>query len=98
MENERILPKRLHATVYGHVQGVNFRAFTRRKADELRLTGWVRNMPGGAVEALAEGPQDALEELLGALHEGSPSASVSRVEAIWDEATNEFTDFRVRYF
>jgi acylphosphatase len=98
MERDRESAKRLHAVVYGHVQGVNFRAYTRRKAEELELTGWVRNMPGGAVETVAEGSVAALDQFIEFLHQGSPSASVSRVEVRWDDIAAEFTDFHVRYF
>ncbi len=45
----------LYAVVYGYVQGVFFRAFVARQAKELGLTGFVRNLPGGAVEVNAEG-------------------------------------------
>jgi acylphosphatase len=90
--------RRLHAIVHGSVQGVNFRAFTRRKALEQGLTGWVRNLHDGTVETVAEGSQEALEIFEEFLHTGSPSAAVIRVTAEWSDATEEFTDFQVRYF
>ena len=61
---------RLHAFVEGRVQGVNFRYNTTRTAEKLGLTGWVANRRDGRVEAVAEGPKDALEKLLAFLHEG----------------------------
>jgi acylphosphatase len=97
MANKETSTKRLHATVHGRVQGVNFRAYTRRRADELNLEGWVRNKPGGAVETIAEGTQEALEQFLEFLHTGSPAAAVSRIEAVWGDASNEFSGFNVRY-
>jgi acylphosphatase len=90
--------RRLHATVYGRVQGVNFRAYTRREAVRLGLTGWVRNMPNDTVETVAEGSEDSLTDFVEFLHRGSPSASVSKVDVEWQASTNEFTDFQVRYF
>ena len=89
---------RLHAIVHGYVQGVNFRAYTRREAVQLGLRGWVRNRPGGTVETVAEGSESALRDFVEFLHKGSPSASVTKVEETWETATNEFSDFQVRYF
>ncbi len=88
---------RLHAVVEGIVQGVNFRYYTVRKARSLGLTGWVANRWDGKVETVAEGPREALEAFLEFLHEGSPSAVVSRVIPRWEKATGEFSDFRVTY-
>ena len=56
--------ERLHATVFGRVQGVSFRFYTRDTADELGLTGWVANRYDGSVEVVAEGPRAALDQLL----------------------------------
>jgi acylphosphatase len=89
--------QRLHAVVSGRVQGVNFRAYARREAVKLELTGWVRNRSNGTVETVAEGSKDALNQFLELLHLGSPSASVSSVEANWEVATGEYRDFEVRY-
>ena len=55
---------RLHAKVFGEVQGVFFRAHTEEKANSLGVTGWVRNLSGGGVEVVAEGERKVLEELL----------------------------------
>ena len=89
--------RRLHAVAYGLVQGVNFRAYTVRRAHSLGLKGWVRNRADGAVEVVAEGSPKALESLLSFLHDGPPSARVTEVEAKWEPATGEFNEFRVRY-
>lgn len=56
--------KRLEARVYGWVQGVGFRAYTRWRANELGLNGYVRNLPDGSVEVVAEGPEEALKRLI----------------------------------
>ena len=87
---------RLHATVYGRVQGVNFRYFVAQCARRLHLTGWVRNRFDGTVEVLAEGGRENLETLIQELHRGSRSSHVTEVEHEWQEATGEFEDFRVR--
>ncbi len=86
----------LHAVVYGHVQGVNFRYNTLLRAQRLRLTGWVRNQADGSVEVTAEGPRAAVEELLAFLHQGPPHAQVERVEVEWRPASGAFTRFDVR--
>ncbi|MBN1977305.1 MAG: acylphosphatase [Anaerolineae bacterium] len=88
---------RLHAIVHGRVQGVNFRYATLQAADRLRLTGWVANRWNGTVETVAEGPSGDLETFLSFLHRGPPSAWVDRVDANWQAATGEFTDFRVQF-
>lgn len=87
---------RLSATVRGRVQGVGFRFFVRRVAAGLGLTGYVRNLPEGAVEVVAEGPRPVLEHLLNVLRQGPPHARVDEVTEAWGPATHEFGDFRQR--
>lgn len=89
--------KRLHARIHGNVQGVSFRFYTVQQANELGLTGWVRNNRDGTVEVVAEGEPDALQQLHDWLHRGSPAARVERVDAGWPEATGEFERFDVAY-
>lgn len=74
-------PIRRRAVVYGHVQGVFFRDSTSQRARALGLGGWVRNRPDGTVEAVFEGPADAVQQILQFLHEGPPSARVTDVDA-----------------
>ena len=88
--------ERLHARVFGRVQGVFYRASTVDEAERLGLTGWVRNRMDGSVELEAEGPRGALDELLSWARGGPPMASVSRVDAEWLPATGELGSFRVR--
>ena len=68
--------------VTGRVQGVGFRAWTVRRARELRLSGLVRNDPDGSVGVEAEGPADALRSFEAALSKGPPLASVRAVEPL----------------
>ncbi|MBN1121512.1 MAG: acylphosphatase [Anaerolineae bacterium] len=89
--------QRLHAVVHGRVQGVNFRAYTAQQAAALGLTGWIRNLPDGTVETIAEGPKEQLKKYEAYLHLGSPYAVVDSVSATYKEATNQFSDFRVRF-
>jgi acylphosphatase len=88
---------RLSAIVHGRVHGVFFRDFTRRQARSLGLTGYVRNLPDGTVEAVAEGPQEALDKLLEQLGIGSPESRVDRVDSQWTEHSGEFDGFEVRF-
>jgi acylphosphatase len=87
---------RLHATVSGRVQGVSFRYFVLEQAEYLDLHGWVRNRWDGSVEVTAEGSRQNLENLLQALREGPPMASVADVDFEWLAAKGEFVSFRVR--
>jgi acylphosphatase len=96
-EKEPKTEARLHAVVHGRVQGVNFRYYTIRTAQRLDLTGWVANRWDGAVETVAEGRREALDEFLQFLHRGSPSAMVQHVDVTWGTPTGQFRHFGVRY-
>lgn len=86
---------RLHAIVRGRVQGVGFRFYTQREAEALGLTGWVANQADRSVEVVAEGPRDALDQLLHYLRRGPASAQVTQVQHNFLPATHEFDDFHV---
>jgi acylphosphatase len=86
----------LHAIVHGHVQGVSFRYNTLVKANELKLTGWVRNLPDRTVETTAQGPRDVLEVFLRWLQQGPPGSRVIRVDADWSLASSKFDRFDIR--
>jgi len=88
----------VQATVYGYVQGVFFRAFVSRRASELGLSGYVRNLHDReAVEVVAEGGRKQLEELISHLKVGPPAASVERVVADWSEYSGSYSGFSIRY-
>lgn len=87
--------ERLHATVFGRVQGVSFRFYTRDTATELGLTGWVANRFDGNVEVVAEGPRPALEQLIEFLQQGPPMAHVNQVHHEFYPATGEFKRFTI---
>lgn len=89
--------RRLEATVHGYVQGVGFRYFVQRRAEALGLRGFVRNLRGGAVEVVAEGPEAELRRLLREVQEGPPHAHVLRVDERWREARGEPPGFRIEY-
>ncbi|NUQ21327.1 MAG: acylphosphatase [Gemmatimonadaceae bacterium] len=73
---------RLHVRIAGRVQGVGFRWFVREEARRLQLAGWVRNLPSGEVELMAEGPRDALDALARAVGQGPPGARVEVVHQL----------------
>ncbi len=89
--------KRAHIWVSGRVQGVWYRATARDVAQRLGLTGWVRNLPDGRVEIVAEGDETALEEFIKWCWEGPPLARVDNVEVVWEPFKGEFDTFFVRY-
>jgi len=87
----------LSARVYGYVQGVNFRYFVTREAGYLHLKGYVRNLPGDAVEVEAEGDKNQLQMLVEQLKVGPPGARVTGVETSWSNYSGQFTAFEIRF-
>ena len=90
------MTKRVRLTVSGVVQGVGFRMYAQREARHLGLTGFVRNLPGGEVEIVAEGDSAAVDRLIAWARRGPPAARVERVEVEPGEPTGEFDGFDVR--
>jgi acylphosphatase len=89
--------RRVRVVISGLVQGVFFRAYTKDEAERLGLTGWVRNLPDGRVEALFEGQEEAIEKMIQWCHQGSPASVVTKVEVAEEPWTGEFKDFKIRY-
>jgi len=87
---------RLTAWVHGYVQGVGFRWWTRSRARELGLTGFVSNRPDGRVQVVAQGSRDACERLLQVLQSGSTPGHVDKVIYDWAEAADSFAGFTER--
>ena len=88
----------LHATVYGHVQGVFFRASVVEQAGKLDLTGYVRNLPDGReLEVRAEGEKEQLEKLVEYLKVGPPGANVEKVVTNWSKHTGQYSHFKIKY-
>jgi acylphosphatase len=88
---------RLQAVVHGRVQGVNFRYYTQLRAQELGVTGYVRNKWDRTVEVVAEGEREAVEKLLEFIKVGPRGALVRRVDRQWQDPTGQFKYFEVRY-
>ena len=87
---------RARAVIKGRVQGVWFRMETQRTADMNGVAGWVRNRRDGSVEAVFEGPEDAVKATLGWCRTGPPLAKVDRVDVQWETYLGEFKRFEVK--
>jgi acylphosphatase len=82
-------PIRLRVLVEGRVQGVWFRDSAWQQADRLGVNGWVRNLSDGRVEAVYEGPRDAVEEVVAWTRRGPERATVTTVEVYEEEPKGE---------
>lgn len=91
------MTNQLHLKISGQVTGVNFRYTTRQLANQLNLTGWVKNCPDNTVEILAQGEEKNLHRLLKWVKQGPKYAQVDKVEIEWLETKNNFTDFRIEH-
>jgi acylphosphatase len=85
---------RRRVVVHGLVQGVFFRDSVRRQAERRGVSGWARNRPDGTVEAVFEGPGEAVERLVTFVHEGPRGARVDRVDVV-DERPEGSSGFSV---
>ncbi len=85
-----------HYHVQGRVQGVFFRASTQEKAIECGVTGWVRNLSDGSVEALACGEEQQLATLEAWLRQGPPMASVSQLQIEETDCSEVLDHFSIR--
>jgi acylphosphatase len=86
-----------HLYISGFVQGVFFRARTREMAQSLGLTGWVRNLADGRVEAVFSGHKATIEKAIDWCRNGPPEANVAGVEVRWKTPTEEFTSFTIKH-
>lgn len=87
--------RRVHLFVNGHVQGVWFRDSTRQEARRVGVSGWVRNLPDGRVEAVYEGPRAAVEDLLRWTEEGPDRAWLESLD-VREETPQGESGFTVR--
>lgn len=86
----------LHIIVQGRVQGVYFRAYTQKQAQALKLLGFVRNLPNGDVEIVAQGASDSLQQLLKWCHRGPVLAKVVKVKVDDYHGHETFESFDIR--
>jgi acylphosphatase len=94
-DNSRVAIVRRRVVVHGHVQGVFFRETTRRRAESAGVTGWVRNVPDGSVEAVFEGDAESVEVLLRFCERGPRGARVEWVD-VSSEPPERLSGFSVR--
>jgi acylphosphatase len=88
---------RAELLIEGRVQGVFYRASAQQEAQSLGLQGEIRNLPGGAVEAIVEGPKERVDEFIAWCRRGPPSAKVENVQVRWGPARGEFRTFIVTH-
>ena len=87
---------RAHVRITGSVQGVGFRYATRSEANALGLNGWVRNLDTGEVEAVFEGAQEAVDEMVEWCREGPPGSWVRHVNVVDGEPPEGLAGFEIR--
>jgi acylphosphatase len=88
---------RAHLFISGYVQGVFFRSETSAKAEQHKVKGWIRNLDDGRVEAIFEGEQQDVNQIIEFCKHGSRRARVTNIEVSWEPYTGEFQDFQIRY-
>jgi len=88
--------RRVHVLVSGRVQGVFFRGATHARMRALGLSGWVRNLPDGRVEAVVEGDDARVGQALAFFRRGPPHAKVENIEILDEPCTGATTEFELR--
>lgn len=88
---------RAHIIVSGRVQGVYFREQTRKRAKKLSVSGWIKNLEDGRVEAIFEGEKEKVEKMVNWARRGPFFAKVSDLEIEWGEHQGEFKSFEIVY-
>ncbi len=88
------MKRQVHVYYTGRVQGVGFRFTARDLAEDLQVSGWVKNLRDGRVELMAEAKEDTLQDLLSKIYQYF-SSYIQDVDINWQEARNEFNDFQI---
>jgi len=88
--------RRCRIYVSGHVQGIGYRSFTKKRATEIGLSGFARNLPDGRVEIIVEGDETRIHTFVERLKEGPWGSRVSNTEIRWEKPSTEFTTFEVK--
>ena len=87
---------RAHVFISGRVQGVFYRAGTRDMAEQLGLTGWVKNTSDGRVEAIFEGEESTVKDMITWCHQGPRFSDVSNVAVDYTKFLREFEEFSIK--
>jgi acylphosphatase len=88
---------RAHILVSGRVQGVFFRSETSYEAEKQGVKGWIRNLPDGKVEAIFEGEEESVKELVEFCRQGPRGAKITKVDVKWENYKGEFRSFEIKY-
>lgn len=86
---------RAHVVVHGRVQGVFYRVTARREAQKRNITGWIKNLSDGHVEAIFEGNNERIIEIIDFCRIGPPLAKVTNIEVYWEKFTGSYESFKV---
>lgn len=84
-----------HVFISGFVQGVGFRQFILRQAQDLRLTGWVKNLPDNRVEAFLQGSKEQIEKIISICRKGPFLSEVKSVEVFWEDINQQYESFEI---
>ncbi len=87
---------RARLAISGRVQGVFYRASCQDEAEARGLAGWVRNLPDGSVEALVQGPEDRVRDLIKWCYVGPSHARVAKIDVAYEEVRDDLQGFRIR--
>lgn len=87
--------QQVHLFISGFVQGVGFRQFVTYNAKKMGVSGWVKNLPDGRVEALLQGSRESLEPMIRRLKKGPFIAKVEYVDVRWEEIEDTFEVFEI---
>ncbi|MCM8758637.1 MAG: acylphosphatase [Candidatus Omnitrophica bacterium] len=90
--------ERWHIYVSGRVQGVGFRWYATSIAREFGVNGWVRNIPDGRVEIVAEGEPGNLQSFVDKMKSSYLGFNIHNIDIIKEKATGEFKEFRINFF
>lgn len=91
------MKKHIQVLYSGRVQGVGFRFTAEESARRLGVAGWVKNLRDGRVELVAEADERALTQFLEDIRNGPMRNFIKDTEVSWSTATNDFTEFDIRY-
>ena len=98
MDQSEEVTKRAHIYIEGRVQGVDFRYFTKKSAQQMGLNGWVKNRSDGRVEAVFQGPKKQVMQMVEKCEEGPGSARVENIDLKWEEANHKTDSFKIKRF
>ncbi|MCP6717933.1 MAG: acylphosphatase [Patescibacteria group bacterium] len=87
---------RAHIIVSGRVQGVGYRNNTFQQAQKIGLSGWVKNLEDGRVEAVFEGEKQEVEKIINWAKKGPLLANISDFKIDWQEHKGEFSNFEIK--